>query len=100
MTSPPPPPPPPRRRTFRRTFGKNFLGHFKKNIVQRNVAEKKILASNPQANPQVKKKFVHRKIAQPPPQISNGPPLRSASWIYLVLKLIKQHFNERKLCNI
>jgi hypothetical protein len=26
--------------------------------------------------------------------------IRSASWIYLVLKLIKQHFNERKLCNI
>ena len=25
---------------------KNFLGHLKKNIVQRNVAEKKILASN------------------------------------------------------
>ena len=39
-------PPPPRRRTFRRTFRKNFLGHFKKNIVQRNVTEKKILASN------------------------------------------------------
>ena len=45
MTSPPPTPPP-RRRTFRRTFRKKFLGHFKKNIVQRNVAEKKILASN------------------------------------------------------
>ena len=44
--TPPPPPPPPRRRTFRRTFRKNFLGHLKKNIVQRNVAEKKILASN------------------------------------------------------
>jgi hypothetical protein len=26
--------------------GENFLGHLKKNIVQRNVAEKKILASN------------------------------------------------------
>ena len=26
--------------------GKNFLGHLKKNIVQRNVAEKKILGSN------------------------------------------------------
>ena len=26
--------------------------------------------------------------------------IRSASWIYLVLKLIKQHFNEQKLCNI
>jgi hypothetical protein len=25
---------------------------------------------------------------------------RSVSWIYLVLKLIKQRFNERKLCNI
>ena len=52
--------------------GKNFLGHLKKNIVQRNVAEKKILASNLV----MKKKFVHRKIAQPPPpQISNGPSL-------------------------
>ena len=38
--------PPPRRRTFRRTFRENFLGRFKKNIVQRNGAEKKILASN------------------------------------------------------
>ena len=37
---------PPRRRTFRRTLRKIFLGHLKKNIVQRNVAEKKILASN------------------------------------------------------
>jgi hypothetical protein len=35
--------------------GKNFLGHLKKNIVQRNVAEKGD-----------EKKFVHRKIAQPP----------------------------------
>jgi hypothetical protein len=38
----------------------DFLGHLKKNIVQRNVAEKKIRA---------------RKIAQPLPQISNGPSL-------------------------
>ena len=34
---------PPRRQTFRRTFRENFLGHLKKNIVQRNVAEKKFL---------------------------------------------------------
>ena len=40
------PPPHPRRRTFRGIFRKIFLGHLKKNIVQRNVAEKKILASN------------------------------------------------------
>ena len=37
---------PPRRRISRRTFREKFLGHFKKNIVQRTVAEKKILASN------------------------------------------------------
>jgi hypothetical protein len=29
-----------------------------------------------------------------------GAYIRSVSWIYLVLKLIKLHFNERKLCNI
>ena len=57
------PPPPPRRQTFRRTFRKNFLGHLKKNIVQRNVAEKKY--SCKQLGDE--KKFVHRKIAQPPP---------------------------------
>ena len=37
-------------------FGKNFLGHLKKNIVQKNVAKKIILASN----------WGMTKIAQPP----------------------------------
>jgi hypothetical protein len=40
---PSPPPPPPR---VDELSGKNFLGHLKKNIVQRNVAEKKMIASN------------------------------------------------------
>jgi hypothetical protein len=31
---------------FEGLYGKKFLGHLKKNIVQRNLAEKKILASN------------------------------------------------------
>ena len=62
---------PPRRRTFRGTFRKNFLGHFKKNIVQRNVAEKKILASNWG----MKKNSFTEKLPNPPPQISNGPSL-------------------------
>jgi hypothetical protein len=35
--------PPPRRRTFRRTFRENVFRSSKKNIVQRNVAEKKFL---------------------------------------------------------
>ena len=38
--------PPPVDELFYGLSGKNFLGHLKKNIVQRNVAEKKILASN------------------------------------------------------
>jgi hypothetical protein len=38
--------PPPVDELFDGLSGKIFLGHFKKNIVQRNVAEKKILASN------------------------------------------------------
>jgi hypothetical protein len=53
----------PRRRTFRRTFLKKFLGHFKKNIVQRNVAEKKILASNWG----LKKNLCTEKLPNPPP---------------------------------
>ena len=57
------PPPPPRRRTFRGTFRKNFLGHLKKNIVQRNVAEKKILASNSG----MKKNSCTEKLPNPPP---------------------------------
>jgi hypothetical protein len=39
-----------------------FLVHVKKNIVQRNVAEKKFLQAMGD-----EKKFVHRKIAQTPP---------------------------------
>ena len=38
--------PPPVDELFDGLSGKKNLGHFKKNIVQRNVAEKKILASN------------------------------------------------------
>jgi hypothetical protein len=48
---------------------KNFLGHLKKNIVQRNVAEKKILASNWG----MKTNSCTEKLPNPPPQISNGP---------------------------
>jgi hypothetical protein len=52
---------------------KNFLGHLKKNIVQRNVAEKKILASNWG----MKKNSCTEKLPNPPPpQISNDPSLR------------------------
>ena len=40
------PPPPPRRRTFRLTFREKIFRSSYKNIVQRNGAEKKILASN------------------------------------------------------
>ena len=61
MSSPPP----------RRTFRKNFLGHLKKNIVQRNVVEKKILASNWGT----KKNSSTEKLPNPPPQKSNGPSL-------------------------
>jgi hypothetical protein len=43
--------------------GKNFLGHLKKNIVQRNVAEKKILASNWG----MKKNSCTEKLPNPPP---------------------------------
>jgi hypothetical protein len=46
MPSSSPPPPPPVYELFEGLSGKNCLGHLKKNIVQRNVAEKKILASN------------------------------------------------------
>jgi hypothetical protein len=59
--------PPPRRRTFR----EKFLGHLKNNIVQRDVAEKKILASNWG----MKKNSCTEKLPNPPPQISNGPSL-------------------------
>ena len=40
------PPPPSTNFSTDCPAGKNFLGHLKKNIVQKNVAEKKILASN------------------------------------------------------
>ena len=64
--------PPPVDELFDGLSGKNFLGNLKKNIVQRNVAEKK----NSCKQLGDEKKFVHRKIAQtPPPQISNGPSL-------------------------
>jgi hypothetical protein len=36
-------PPPPVDEVFDELSGKIFLGHLKKNIVQRNVAEKKFL---------------------------------------------------------
>ena len=52
-------------------FREIFLGHLKKNIVQRNVAEKKILASNWG----MKKNSCTEKLPNPP-QISNGPSLR------------------------
>ena len=55
--------------------GKHFLGIFKKNIVQTNVAEKKIIASSWG----MKKNSCTKKLPNPPPpQISNGPSLRQA----------------------
>jgi hypothetical protein len=63
-------PPPPVDELLDELSGKKFLCHLKKNIVQRNVAEKKFLQQLGD-----EKKFVHRKIAQPSPQISNGPSL-------------------------
>jgi hypothetical protein len=65
-------PPPPVDELFDGLSGKIFLGHFKKNIVQRNVAEKKILASNWG----IKKIRAQKNCPTPPPQISNGPSLR------------------------
>ena len=72
-----PPPPLPVDELFDVLSGKNFLGHLKKNIVQRNVAEKKILASNWG----MKKNSCTEKLPNPPPppQISNGPSLNQAS---------------------
>ena len=63
-------PPPP---LFEGLSGKTFLGHLKKNIVQRNVAEKNILASNWG----LKKNSCTEKLPNlpPPPQKSNGPSL-------------------------
>ena len=40
---PPTTPPPPVDEVFDGLSGKNFFGHLKKNIVQRNVTEKKLL---------------------------------------------------------
>ena len=65
-----PSPPPPVDELFNELSEKNFLGHLKKNIVQRNVAEKKILASNLGM-----KKIRAQKNCPPPHQISNGPSL-------------------------
>ena len=62
---------PPVDELFDRLSVKIFLGHLKKNIVQRNVAEKKILASNWG----MKKNSCTEKLPNPPPQISNGPSL-------------------------
>ena len=65
-SSPPPSPlPPPRRRTFRRIFQEKFFRSSKKNIVQRNVAEKKILASNWG----MKKNSCTEKLPNPPPPL-------------------------------
>jgi hypothetical protein len=55
-------PPPPLPNGLSR---KNFLGHLKKNIVQRNVAEKKILASNWG----IKKNSCTEKLPNPPSNI-------------------------------
>ena len=64
--------PPPVDELFDGLSGKNILGHLKKNIVQRNVAEKKILASNWG----MKKNSCTEKLPNPPPpQKSNGPSL-------------------------
>ena len=54
---------PPVDELFDGLSGKNFLGHLKKNIVQRNVAEKKILASNLV----MKKNSCTEKLPNPPP---------------------------------
>jgi hypothetical protein len=45
--------------------GKFFLGHLKKNIVRRNVAEKKILGSNLG----MKKNSCTEKLPTPPPPL-------------------------------
>ena len=73
-------PPPPPSTNFSRDFPEKFFRSFKKNIVQRNVAEKN---SCKQFGDE--KKFVHRKIAQPPPQISNGPSLRRVCFNLLIV---------------
>ena len=67
MTSPPPPP----STNFSKDFPEKFFRSFKK----KNRAKERCRKKNSCKQLGVKKKFVHRKIAQPPPQISNGPPL-------------------------
>jgi hypothetical protein len=57
-----PQPPPPVDELFDGVSGKKFLDHLKKNIVQRNVAEKKILASNWE----MKKNSCTEKLPNPP----------------------------------
>jgi hypothetical protein len=87
--------------------GENFLGHLKKNIVQRNVAGKKILASNwgmkKNSCKQLgdEKKFVHRKIAQPPPppQISNVRPLLNIGGGYYILLIVDIKIMRREMIN-
>jgi hypothetical protein len=54
---------PPVDELFDELSGKIFLGHLKKNIVQKNVAEKKILASNWG----MKKNSCTEKLPNPPP---------------------------------
>ena len=73
MTSLPPPPPPPPSTNFSKDFPEKFFRSFKKKYRAKERCRKK----NSCKQLGVKKKFVHRKIAQPPPQISNGPPLNS-----------------------
>jgi hypothetical protein len=62
---------PPRRRTFRGTFRENFFRSFLKKYRAKERCRKK----NSCKQLGDEKKFVHRKIVQPPPQISNGPSL-------------------------
>jgi hypothetical protein len=64
-------PPTPPSTNFSRDFPEKIFRSFKKKYRAKERCRKK----NSCKQLGVKKKFVHRKIAQPPPQISNGPPL-------------------------
>ena len=64
-------PPPPPSTNFSKDYPEKFFRSFKKKYRAKERCRKK----NSCKQLGVKKKFVHRKIAQPPPQISNGPPL-------------------------
>ena len=64
---PPTPPPPPVDELFDELSGENFLGYLKKYRAKECCRKKN---SCKQLGDE--KKFVHRKIAQLPPQISNG----------------------------